>query len=355
MKYVGDGLSMSLVADPRVRFHIDCGGTFMELAAKSLIRTSPNVFILSHFHYDHYNGLLYLNRNGVYSNILDLDNVYFPRIPELIYDGRDQSRVFMFALLTANSLIFSSETGIMEYDFLRCIQYLNSKPFRYHPVSKGDTITYAGEKFDVLWPPRRVYTKRIIMKVMNALERFHEAIEKDDRARNLYERIIEEKVAERLFKEGGLSPYDLEHRNEISKAKQSIRAETIRASKGLIRVANDLCMIFNSDDEILFLGDSERFELNNVISELHDSGMLKFSIMVAPHHGTHWSRSMYELRPTYTLVSNGPSLVQKFRRELLDISNHVLSTFHNGTIVLSRQSFLDYWFSVPSSYLPACG
>ena len=99
----------------------------------------PDTFILSHFHVDHYNRLLYASQHSSL-RCFPIKEVYYPRIPEFKERGK-----FIVALFTMNLRIFGSETGVMEYDFLETIFKINGKmDFKYRPVSKGDIINIHG-------------------------------------------------------------------------------------------------------------------------------------------------------------------------------------------------------------------
>jgi len=64
---VGSGLCISVRTIFGKRVQIDCGddgkGSKAFVKFRKLNRHLPDVFILSHFHCDHYNGLLYAKMN----------------------------------------------------------------------------------------------------------------------------------------------------------------------------------------------------------------------------------------------------------------------------------------------------
>jgi len=85
---VGDGLSMAVHTFFGEVVHIDCGSQYgNETALNGLERTysyisSPDIFILSHYHKDHYNGLLYASIKQQRIDKFRIREVYYPRIPE---------------------------------------------------------------------------------------------------------------------------------------------------------------------------------------------------------------------------------------------------------------------------------
>ncbi len=118
MADVGDGLCFSIRTIFENFIHIDCGSTQgSKIALAGLERIyncfkSPDIFILSHFHIDHYNGLLFLSNNTQgfkYFLPFKIREVYFPKIPEF-----REKKEFMEALFTINLLTFGSETGMTE-------------------------------------------------------------------------------------------------------------------------------------------------------------------------------------------------------------------------------------------------
>ena len=79
---VGDGLAMGIKTVDFSTIQIDCGTQQDAQTAVnvSLCRLRPRVFILSHFHLDHYNGLFAW---GPENPPLSIQDVYFPRLPDM--------------------------------------------------------------------------------------------------------------------------------------------------------------------------------------------------------------------------------------------------------------------------------
>ena len=77
---VGDGLAAGIRMLDNTRVQVDCGSQHdAEVALyKGLYRIEPEVFFLSHFHLDHYNGLLEHHDRWPRSTIRQ---AFFPRIP----------------------------------------------------------------------------------------------------------------------------------------------------------------------------------------------------------------------------------------------------------------------------------
>lgn len=143
---VGDGLCFAghTIFGKTIQF--DCGSSNKisggKMAFDGLQRIiknyhNPEVFILSHFHIDHYNGLLYASDKNQKTRPLQIKEVYFPRLPE--FKEKEQ---FLLCLFTINARVFGHESGIMEYDFLQTLKRINSVSFKARRVSRGEKYQY---------------------------------------------------------------------------------------------------------------------------------------------------------------------------------------------------------------------
>ena len=192
---VGDGLCMAIHTISGEVLQIDCGGQKIKTAFNGLRRIldhlhSPDVFVLSHFHIDHYRGLLYASINTQRHPGFRIRRVYYPRIPEF-----KEKKEFLYELFTMNMRVFGSETGVMEYDLLKAISRMNNgMPFKYEPLSKGDLINLNGSIFKIIWPPPAVDHDRTLAQIRQALDDFRRALEEDEMTSHLYERVREEGV-----------------------------------------------------------------------------------------------------------------------------------------------------------------
>lgn len=131
---VGDGLCVAIHTGSGQVIQIDCGTRQKSEVAfrgwKRIINNfcSPDVFVLSHLHTDHYNGLLRASVNRGRFPRLEIKKVFYPRIPE--FTGRNR---FAKCLYTMNSRVFGNETGLMEYDFLKAVSEIATTSFGYAP------------------------------------------------------------------------------------------------------------------------------------------------------------------------------------------------------------------------------
>lgn len=349
---VGDGLclAISTVRGPIVQ--IDCGSQDgSEVAFAGLTRVyggslgavGPDAFVLSHFHVDHYNGLLYASADPAID--LAIREVYYPRLPEF---RRKQD--FLLALFTMNYLVFGNETGLMEYDFLRAIAKMNRVPFVHRPVSRGSVMHLNGSRYEVLWPPQVLDEGRTLSIMGKALDAFDQALEEDDTTRRLYDRVqhegrfwdyIEEVQGEREPEPTSTEQDDRGHE------RGDLPLVVKRANEALRRAANHLSLAFFDSGSLLFLGDTESSEIRQIVSDLKSKHRRHFFTLIPAHHGTHWHKTLEQIRSVYSVSSVGKRLCSKMHPGLKAIAENPLATWVCGDICLPVLSCARLWHRMP--------
>ncbi len=330
---VGDGLCMAIHTISGEMIQIDCGGKEGSMAFNGLERifnhlSTPDIFVLSHFHIDHYNGLLYASINRHRPLPFRMREVYYPRIPE--FREKEKFVCYLFAM---NSRVFGSETGIMECDFLRTVSRINNGvPFRYRPLSKGDEINVNGSIFEVLWPPLSMEDEKTLSVIRQALKDFEKAMEEDEETRKVYNRVRKEGVFRDYFKEQGERSKHNEY-NHREHERRKLPEVVKKANESLRKAANHLSLALFEDNRFLFLGDIENREIKQIVKDLKSRGRENFYIFITPHHGTHWHNSLREIRSTYSITSNGSKLCSKMKPCFKEISKRSLATYANGDIL----------------------
>lgn len=347
---VGDGLSAGIQNGPGGRkILLDCGsqqGGDIPYQ-KGMCCFSPDVFILSHFHTDHYNGLFAAKKNKRKFSIQD---VIFPVIPE--FNGCEELVMCMMAM---NFRLLGDTSGSMEYDFLSVIREISSTSFKYHAVSKGDVISVDGSNFKILWPPNYIKNNNFVSSVKKAIEKFNAAKQIDPILRVIYEVIFFTMTAnrfeylfgtnhhDRLIPLNGDSGDNLVYEKHDSKLTLSddaggkgksnypcaVPKETSIANKALRGVANRISLAFMGCD-MLFMGDLEANEINIVVNELNVLGKNDFHVMIAPHHGTHWGHGMCKLNADIVVSSVGKKLCGKVKPAFRNISKKHHITYFCG-------------------------
>ncbi len=69
-------------------------------------------------------------------------------------------------------------------------------------------------------------------------------------------------------------------------------------------ITNRLSLAFYCDDEVLFMWDLEKEEINRVVRKLKNINKTEFYVLITPHHGTHWDDKLSEIRCEYAVASN---------------------------------------------------
>jgi beta-lactamase superfamily II metal-dependent hydrolase len=309
---VGDGLSMGMFTLSQRRIQVDCGSQQQSTLAlsKGLERIDPEVFVLSHLHVDHYNGLLahYLLRRPRSAKI---DEVYFPRIPT--FKDRERFALYLFAI---NQRVMGNFTGSMEADFLNTLSGINMNGFRYRSLVAGDTIKVDNLTLTVLWPPESIDDRSTLKTIKMALSAFEDALAEDEPLRLIYRRIeqggrIEPYLIDRMtIGEKGIIDYYVEQA-PFPAEREDIPEVIERANTALRKAANHLCLAFREDNGVLFLGDLEINELKKSVKNLKTQGNLDFQVLITPHHGTHWQKDLDQIRCVWAITSVGTKLFKR--------------------------------------------
>ena len=332
---VGDGLCCTLGTLEGIDIQIDCGSQQgPERAIEGLLpyRPNPSVFILSHFHTDHYNGLFspILQRGSGSGRRWDLEELYYPRMPSF-----PRAEEFLWALRAVECRCFGDESGSMELDFIETIKRISRTPFRNRAVCQGDKIQIRGSTLDVRWPPRFA-DAQITQGVESALEEFHKVLREDDQLHKNFDQAQESSTHWPYTAEGSEvfereEPHDRPHERDGELYCRREVSERIRAvNRSLRDVANRLSLAFNVDNRFLFMGDAKANEINAIVSELMKEDRDRFMVFLTPHHGTHWGKELRDLKCIHSLSSNGPKMSLHFEDKHKGISRFCACTFFNG-------------------------
>jgi ribonuclease BN (tRNA processing enzyme) len=313
---VGDGLCLGIATVWGRIVHTDCGSQDGAVAAfEGLNRMygglarglGPDAFVLSHFHVDHYNGLLYASAHRrIDSRIRE---VYYPRLPEF-----KRKEDFLCALFAINYRVFGDETGLMEYDFLRAIARMNQVPFVHTPVSRGTVVHLRGSRYEVLWPPEVLEEGRTLSTIEKALDAFDQALEEDQNTRRLYDLVREEGTFWAYLGEGTWEREPERTRTDQEsrgRARGALPFVVKRANESLRRAANHLSLAFFENSALLFLGDTESSEIRQIVRDLRTKHRTDFLTLIPAHHGTHWHKALRQVRCVHLVSSVGRRLCSR--------------------------------------------
>lgn len=344
---VGDGLCIAIRTAANETAIIDCGSDVSywntkgsERAFSGLQRiinllSTPNILLLSHFHLDHYSGLVYATSQIDTSPILPLnvEQIILPGIPEF-----SQSTYFSHALLTMNFRLLGDDTGIPQYELIQLITRLNNGvPPRPIVVYKGDHLSIGGSNYSVLWPPRYIKENEPVASIVfKSLESFEEALEKDETTRKWYDYIREHYASKQYFEgeQKEVIRY-LDVGNQIPIFEQrELPNVVVNANKLLRKAANRLSLsLYEDNSDFLFLGDLECSEIKIAVTQLVNSRRLRFHTLISPHHGTHWHETLFNIKSEHAVSSCGPRHYGNVRIEYDQISRRHSITSKCGDVI----------------------
>ena len=243
---------------------------------------------------------------------------------------------FYAALFAVNLFLFGSYSGHMGFDFVSAIRRMaGHSRFKYKTLFKGDNFDLGTTSFSCLWPPRDLRSERLERRIGAAIAPFKKALEEHPGLNKLHDEVRDSKWFGKLLdgEENGLPPDVNTDEKSLSLEEQSFHGDLKIANSKLRGVANDLCLAFHHENQLLFLGDLSNGSLLELVKDLQAQSLINFRTLVAPHHGSIWEDCLTKLRAGHILVSNGPRLSPKFKSELNLIGSEVLSTHEKGDIL----------------------
>lgn len=309
-------------------------------------KDSPQEFLLSHYHADHYKGLVKASRLSAKKRQAlnwEPDVIYLPGMPKV-----QKREEFYLALFTLNMYTLGDKTGSMELDLFNLIRKMRTKSptFTYRFLYKGDKFKLSGEEHIALWPPRKITDDDLSDSIADTIDKFNRLKEENTDLKNIYDRIKSSNIVEDLIKNVSqehekiheLSDFiekdDGVYMEENFDIPQNNSAEINELNDQLRDVANHLSLAFYKVEDLLFMGDVSPQVIPNIVKQLQNSKHTTFNTIIAPHHGTYWDKSLLALTACNVLVSAGSKLSKGLQKQWYQVGKNVLSTHAKGDIRL---------------------
>lgn len=332
---IGDGLFLEIF-DDKHRLITDFGSQ-QQIAAEDLYvfydqgdgfaRTD---FALSHFHKDHYSGLVEIMLRDWQTNF---NTVYIPRLPR-----QDEAISLFYALETIFAFSMGGYSGSMDYDFVSLMSQINSTGFSLVPLSQGDSFTINGKPFTVSWPPKN-FSNDVLARIGKVIVEFEEEAELIPELKELY-RKIQNSDKMWIYYEGSQLQADKEKREAFKiKRKPPVltneqRSIFRRLNTKLRNAANCVSLCYYNEF-VNFMGDLESAEIAQCLRYIYTSRKhMGWPILILPHHGTHWHDDMRSIAALYGLSSNGKKMARHWEKNNRSICHYNLTTLIDGTIDL---------------------
>ena len=323
LRDVGDGLNLHIKNDTNHNLTVDFGGN-KRLHCPFRLHGS---FLLSHFHTDHYNGILSCYNRHFPFKFWNLSNFYYPAMPVFL-ESKELYKMFI-AMNIRISNNHPIQSTIMEY-----ISSLNQNKISFHSVSRGDIITCGNTKYEILWPPKVLKEEETLKSIKNAIRDFNKALDGDTELSSIYER-IKNKFSDRDFNEINIE--ESNENSELTDFTGKLSELTKKANSSLKSAANRLSIAFRQDDNLLFLGDLEKRELKSVVANLVNEKNTVYDVIIAAHHGTHWDDELLKLKCNICLASLGSKLNKYLKNEYKIISEKLIRTDDWGDINIKKE------------------
>jgi hypothetical protein len=332
---VGDGLAAGMRTLDGTSIEIDCGSQddAQKAFQRGLARIMPDVLFLSHFHIDHYNGLLIADAVRP-RPALAISKVYYPRLPR--FQQREQ---FLLRLLAMNRWVIGNNTGSPTADFLSLISRINRIDFTYQSLCMGNKVAVGGCEYEVLWPPEEL-PNNAPKYISQAISDFDAAAEEHGDLREILDQIGESGERHPYLAEDGET-------RELSGLRESAERhadlpfpyrgrsmpDLIRiANASLRKAANHLSLALHERGSLLFMGDLEGPEIKAVVGILEKKNRRHFFVTLTPHHGTHWHKDLEKIHTWFAISSAGPRRSRALDPRYESISGVHLATGLNGDI-----------------------
>ena len=296
---VGHGLCVAIGCLDDV-FVFDCGShnqrTGAQRSWQRLVERTAfeeiETIALSHLHRDHYNGLL-----KPFPNLRPDVKFVVARMP-LIEDDPGLGSEFLLRLMSVAPL--DPKLGPLDLDLLRRVRQWAPK-LEAKPVSRGEYLDAAGERWKVLWPPESIPSVEFGATIRAAIKAYDRAAKEHKWLKKRLEQMRESTTYTELLnrmnesRDHGATPLEDEHFGDFDVPEDNQQGDSDlsvdhqqqgddllkKAGTSLRDAANDMSLVLASDSGVLLTGDASRSAMKRALAR--DLG--SYSLVVTPHHG----------------------------------------------------------------------
>jgi hypothetical protein len=338
---IGDGACIRIAARRDATLWIDCGSSSGgSYAARRWLnylhnsryygRNQATSLCLTHFHDDHYNGLLAAAYDKTFPRLAKISELVWPRLPAI-----PETTALVRALYALAVTRIGGLNGVMDADLVVAAQTLKGGPIPLQRrLSQGDTISIASGSLHAIWPPRQL-PDRGVAKIREAVADFEDFIRqpRNRQLKQVYEDSEDLKLPSTDAEVNGTnanyvrSTRDTPHRFATISEEMSSNLDLEVINRRIRAAANYCCLAFILEGPgFLCLSDLKGTALKGAVEYLVANRQCSFETMLAPHHGTGSSRNLRKLSAKLTVVSAGKQMARYQKPTLKQISGRIAST-----------------------------
>lgn len=283
--------------------------------------------LVSHYHKDHYNGLIELPENE-----LSIYNLYYPYIPIFSDITLNQKLLKEIKFINYATMVC---TGSKAYDFVTLLKQKNKQDIElnYHPLYKGMTLN--DKDYKVIWPPRNgdFFNLRTLRKGITEIDSIIKSLPQVSELWKKFDRFEIDSETQQ-FKNDMNDSVGLI--NNAETFFYTNKKKILEIDEKLRKITNRFSVSLYKEKEFLFLGDLEQEELtvclNNLIAD-NNGKPIFVKYLITPHHGT---KKQYIpeiskfIKADYVISSNGTKRYFDYEMKYDKIGKYTHCTHKNG-------------------------
>lgn len=267
-------------------------------------------FLLTHYHEDHYSGLVRMMEDKKYHK--SFGKVYLPFIP--LREEQEKEAIQIIELILINGILrfrFDID-GLKKYSFIKLLESVYNATNKIVFLKRGDCIN---GRYKVLWPDVNV----VVDDIKNYITIYGDFASKDGFANtdcilnpkselnNISLKLLEiMRIETQGYDKSELDHLQKEYIGFAKRIADKIKESVAKSNN----ISNEHCIVFHNDINeyglnILFTGDVGKQKIWTILEpQLHSS----YSVIKVPHHGTakhYHDFTKYLAEESYLLIPNG--------------------------------------------------